>query len=80
MKKKRRYLKDLISIDINRLVVETGYFEIQIGDILLSLAPERQPNGSYVISLFTNNLRQDKVWELSARPHNGRLRRGGHIP
>ena len=30
MKKKRRYLKDLISVNINRLVLETGYFEIHV--------------------------------------------------
>jgi len=80
MKKRRRYLKDLIAIDINRLVLETGYFEIQIGDILLSLAPERCPGKGYIVSLFTNHLRQHKFWELSAKPHNGRLRNGGSIP
>lgn len=45
MKKKRRYLKDLIPVDINKLVLETGYYELQIGDIHLSLAPEPAPNG-----------------------------------
>jgi len=45
MEKSRKYLKDLISVNINKLVLETGYFELQIGDIHLSLAPERHPNG-----------------------------------
>jgi hypothetical protein len=40
MKKKRRYLKDLIPVNINKLVLETGYFEIQIDGTLLSLSPE----------------------------------------
>jgi len=30
MKKKRRYLKDVISVNINRLGLETGYFEIHV--------------------------------------------------
>jgi hypothetical protein len=47
MKQKRRYLKDLIPVDINKLVLETGYFEIETGGNLLSLAPERHPNGRY---------------------------------
>jgi len=80
MKKRRKYLKDLIPVNINKLVLETGYFELQIGDKLLSLAPDRCPDGSYVISLFVNHLRQPKTWELSARPHVGRLRNGGHVP
>jgi hypothetical protein len=80
MKKRRKYLKDLIPVNINELVLATGYYELQIGDKLLSLAPDRCPDGSYVISLFVNHLRQPKVWELSARPHVGRLQRGGHIP
>ena len=74
MEKKRRYLKDLIPVNINSLVLATGYYELQIGDKLLSLAPDRCPDGSYVISLFVNHLRQQKVWELSARPHVGRLK------
>jgi hypothetical protein len=40
MKKKRRYLKDLIPVNINKLVLETGYFEIQIDGTLLSLSPQ----------------------------------------
>src|SRR5262245_8587159 len=80
MKKKRRYLKDLIPVNINSLVLETGYFELQIGDKLLSLAPDRCPDGSYVISLFLNHLRQPKTWLLSARPHVGRLNNGAQIP
>ena len=73
-------MKDLIPVNINSLVLETGYFELQIGDKLLSLAPDRCPDGSYVISLFVNHCRQRKTWELSARPHRGRLKGGGHIP
>jgi hypothetical protein len=46
MKKKRRYLKDLIAVDINKLVFETGYFEVQIGDILLSPLPSAIPMGA----------------------------------
>src|SRR5262249_8165349 len=80
MKKHRKYLKDLLPVNINKLVLATGYFELQIGDKLLSLAPDRCPDGSYVISLFRNYLRQPECWELSARPHVGRLQRGGHIP
>jgi len=80
MNKPRKYLKDLIPVNVNELVLTTGYYELQIGDKLLSLAPDRCPDGSYVISLFVNHLRQPKVWALSARPHNGRLQRGGHIP
>jgi hypothetical protein len=73
-------LKDLIPIDINRLVLETGYFEVQIGGTLLSLAPERHPNGRYYVALFRNHLRQHQAWELSAMPHCGRLQQGGYIP
>jgi len=80
MKKQRKYLKDLIPININELVLATGYFEIQIGGILLSLAPERYPNGRYYVTVFRNHIRQPMSWELSARPHVGRLKNGGHIP
>jgi len=80
MKNQRKYLKDLLAVNVNELVLETGYYEITIGDKLLSLAPDRCPDGSYVISLFVNHLRQPMSWELSARPHTGRLRHGGHIP
>jgi len=51
MKKQRRYLKDLIAIDINKLVLETDCFEVQIGGSLLSLNPERHPNGRYYVVL-----------------------------
>jgi hypothetical protein len=78
--KKRRYLKDLIPVDINKLVLETGYFEIEIGGVHLSLAPERAPNGRYYVTLFRNHLRQPECWELSARPHRGRLANGASIP
>jgi hypothetical protein len=57
MKKKRRYLKDLIPVNINSLVLETGYYELRIGDKLLSLAPERHPNGKYYVTFFKNHLR-----------------------
>jgi hypothetical protein len=80
MKKQRRYLKDLIPVNINELVLATGYYELQIGDKLLSLAPERHPNGLYYVTTFKNHLRQHEAWELSARPHKGRLQHGGHIP
>ena len=80
MKKQRKYLKDLIPISINRLVLESGYFEVRIGDTLLSLNPERHPNGRYYIALFRNHLRQREAWELSAMPHRGHLRNGGSIP
>src|SRR5215813_9712162 len=80
MKKQRKYLKDLIAVNINKLVLETGYYEIQIGGILLSLAPERHPNGKYYVTMFRNHLRQPEAWELSARPHVGRLRNGGSTP
>ena len=80
MKKKRRYLKDLIPVDINKLVLETGYFEIEIGGVLLSLAPERHPNGRYYVTVFRNHLCQPECWELSAMLHRGRLQHGGHIP
>jgi len=73
MKKKRRYLKDLIPVDINKLVLETGYFEIEIAGNLLSLAPERHPNGRYYVTPFKNHIRQQPVGELSAMPHGGRL-------
>src|SRR5262249_465384 len=80
MTKQRKFLKDLIPVNINELVLATGYFELQIGGIHLSLAPERAPNGRYYVTLFRNHLRQPETWELSARPHVGRLQRGGHIP
>jgi hypothetical protein len=80
MKKKRRYLKGLIPVDINKLVLETGYFEIQIAGNLVSLVPGRHPNGRYYVALFKNHLRQHEAWELSAMPHGGHLRNGGHIP
>jgi hypothetical protein len=80
MTKRRKYLKDLIPININSLVLETGYFEVQIGDTLLSYNPERHPNGCYYVCLFRNHLRQRETWELSARSHSGRLQNGGHIP
>src|SRR5262249_7235393 len=79
-KKRRKYLKDLIAVNINRLVLVDGYFELQIGDIHLSLAPERHPNGRYYVTLFVNHLRQPKTWALSARPHVGRLKNGATIP
>jgi len=30
MEKRRKYLKDLNPVDINKLVLETGYFEIHV--------------------------------------------------
>jgi hypothetical protein len=80
MKKKRRYLKDLIPVDINKLVLKTGYFEIEIGGVFLSLAPERHHNEKYYVTMFRNHLRQPECWELSARPHTGRLKNGAQIP
>jgi hypothetical protein len=71
MKKQRKYLKDLISVNINRLVLETGYFEIQIGDILLSLHPERHPNGKYYVTTFRNHLRRPKHGSYPQSPMEG---------
>lgn len=73
-------MKDLLPVNINELVLATGYFEVEIGGVPLSLAPERHPNGRYYVTLFVNHLRQPKTWELSARPHNGHLRQGGYVP
>src|SRR5262245_16017337 len=80
MTKQRKHLKDLIPININALVLETGYFEVRLGDTLLSFNPERHPNGKYYVALFRNHLRQHEAWELSAMPHRGRLQHGGSIP
>ena len=80
MKKQRKYLKDLIPVNINKLVLETGYFELQLESGLLSLSPERHPNGRYYVCLFKDNLRQPITWEIASQPHTGRLQHGGHIP
>ena len=79
MKKQRTYLKDLIPIPINKLVLEDGIFEFPFGDSMLTLVPENYGNKQY-LCLFVNNIRQPMQYELYARPHRGRLANGAQIP
>jgi hypothetical protein len=76
----KKFLKNLIPVNINRLVLVTDYYEVQLESGLLSLQPERFPNARYYVCLFKNRIRQPIQWELSSIPHRGVLRHGGHIP
>jgi len=46
MKKQRKYLKDLVAININKLVLETGYYELQIGASTYPSHPNAIPMGA----------------------------------
>jgi hypothetical protein len=75
----KKYLSDLISIDVHKLVNEAGECSRQIGEYQVSLIPEIF-GARHFLLLFVNNQRQNKFWELSSQPHNGWLRRNGFIP
>jgi hypothetical protein len=75
----KKYLSDLIKIDIHKTVNETGYWDRQIGQFHVSLVPELI-NGKHILSLFVNHLRQPMHWELSFRYHRGWLQHNGFIP
>lgn len=72
MKKQRKYLKDLIPININKLVLYDGSFEYQFDGNTLSLVPESYGKRCF-LTVFINNIRQQKIFELSERRHAGRL-------
>src|SRR5215471_10968548 len=73
MKKSRKYLKDLIPISINRLVLYDGSFEFHFDGNTLSLVPETYGKRSF-LTVFVNNIRQSMSWDLYERPHRGRLK------
>ena len=73
MKKQRRYLRDLIPININRLVLYDGSFEYQVDGNTLSLVPESYGKRCF-LSVFINNQRQPMQWDLYERRHAGRLK------
>jgi len=78
MKKQRKYLKDLIPVKVNKLVLYDGSFEFQFDGNTLSLVPETYGKWCF-LAVFINNQRQPMQWELSARPHVGRLANGAVI-
>ena len=73
MKQKRRYLKDLIPVDINKLVLYDGSFEYSFNGNTLSLVPENYGKRCF-LSVFINGIRQQMSWDLHERPHRGRLK------
>src|SRR5215471_1645156 len=79
MKKQRKYLHNLVSVNINRLVNHDGSFELQIGSHTLSLVPETFAKQGF-IALFIDNIRQPMQWTLSEMRHGGVLRNGGKVP
>jgi hypothetical protein len=78
-KKRRKYLKDLIAVDINKLVLYDGSFEYQFDGNTLSLVPENYGKRCFLV-VFVNNQRQPMQRDLYERPHVGRLRNGGRVP
>ena len=78
MKKHRKYLHNLVSVNINRLVNHDGSFELQMGLHTLSLVPETYGKRCF-LAVFINNQRQQMQWDLYERPHVGRLRNGAVI-
>src|SRR5262245_48016348 len=79
MKKQRRYLHNLVSVNVNKLVNHDGSFDLQIGSHTLSLIPETYGKQAFV-SLFVDGCRQPMSWALSEMRHGGRLQHGGHVP
>jgi len=79
MKKKRKYLHNLVSVDINRLVNHDGSFELQIGSHTVFLVPETFGKQAF-IAMFIDHCRQPMSWPLSEMRHEGVLRNGGRIP
>src|SRR5262249_389016 len=78
MTKPRKYLHNLIPININRLVNYDGSFEYQFDGKTLSLVPETYGKQCFLV-VFIEGIRQPMLWELSARPHRGRLANGAVI-
>src|SRR5262245_60701335 len=80
MTKQRRYLKDLLRISVNDLILKTGYWETRLDDgRVISLAPEQFAK-KFRLILFINNCRTTTYFEISAQPHRGKLRNGASIP
>jgi hypothetical protein len=75
----KKYLCDLIKIDIHKLVNEVGSWETRIRGFDIALVPETFGKACNLV-LFVNGQRQPMQWKLSSRPHRGFLQRGGHIP
>ena len=72
MKKQRKYLKDLIAININKLVLYDGSFEYQFDGNTLSLVPGKYGKRCF-LAVFINGIRQQMSWDLYERPHRGKL-------
>lgn len=75
----RKYLSDLIRVNVHQTVNEIGSWERSLNGYLISLIPE-QFNGNHTLQLFVNRMRQPKCWQLSSQPHKGWLQRNGYIP
>jgi len=73
MKKQRKYLKDLIAININKLVLYDGSFEYQFDGNTLSLVPGKYGKRCF-LAVFINGIRQQMSWDLYERPHRGTLK------
>jgi len=78
MKKQRKYLHNLISVNINRIVNYDGSFEFHFDGNTLSLVPENVGKQCF-LSVFVNGIRQQMQWALSSQPHVGKLRNGATI-
>jgi hypothetical protein len=72
-KKQRKYLKDLIAVNINKLVLYDGSFEYQFDGNTLSLVPENYGKRCF-LAVFINGIRQQMSWDLCERPHRGTLK------
>jgi hypothetical protein len=73
MTKPRKYLRDLIPININRLVLYDGSFEYHFDGNTLSLVPESFGKRCF-LAVFINGIRQQMSWDLYERRHAGRLK------
>jgi len=75
----KKYLCDLIKIDIHQLVNEVGSWERRTRGFDIALVPETFGEECNLV-LFLNGQRQPMQWRLSSKPHRGWLQRGGFIP
>src|SRR5215469_17508989 len=73
MKNPRKYLRDLIPINVNRLVLYDGSFEYHFDGNTLSLVPETYGKRCF-LAVFINGIRQPISWDLHERPHRGTLK------
>jgi len=78
MEQKKKRLRDLIRLNINRIVNHDESPEYQVGDDRITFRPEIF-NGAITLWLFVNGCRQNLSWQIVSTPHTGHLRNGGDV-